>query len=115
MQSWLWQLGRDEGEARGRVEGEALGRAEGEAHALRQVCVDLAKEFHPRVAARVLPTIESCDQPETLRDWILQCPKLSGTEFVALVTGEPPVHVTRSRTTRPSRTSRRRVTVRKRR
>jgi hypothetical protein len=47
MQSWLWQLGRDEGEARG--------RAEGEARALRLVCADLAKELHPRVAARVLP------------------------------------------------------------
>jgi len=111
MQSWLWQLGRDEGEARG----EARGRAEGEAHALRQVCVDLAKGLHPRLPARVLSAIESCDQPETLRAWILQCPKLSGAAFVALVAGEPPAHVTRSRTSRPSRTSRGRVTARKRR
>jgi predicted transposase YdaD len=131
MQSWLWQMGRDEGEARGRAEGEALGRAEGEAvgraegealgraegeaHALRRVCVDLAKEIHPRVAAQVLPVIESCDQPERLRDWILRCPKLSGAEFVALVTGEPPAHVIRSRTSRPSRRSRRSAPVRKRR
>jgi hypothetical protein len=51
MQSWLWQMGRDEGESRG--------RAEGETHALRRVCVDLAKEIHPRVAAHVLSAIES--------------------------------------------------------
>jgi hypothetical protein len=95
MQSWLWQLGRDEGEARGEV------------RALRLVCADLAKEFHPRVAGRILAAIDSCDRPETLRAWILQCPKLTGGEFAALVTGQPPGPVTRSRTSRPSRRSRR--------
>jgi hypothetical protein len=115
MQSWLWQMGRDEGEASGEARGEARGRAEGEAHALRRVCVDLAKEIHPRVAAHVLSAIESCDQPATLRDWILRCPKLSGAEFSALVADQAPVHLTRSRTGRPSRTSRRSVPVRKRR
>ncbi len=107
MESWLWQLGRDEGEARG--------RAEGEAQAVRRICVDLARECHPHVAARVLPVIEACAQPETLRAWVLQCPKLSDGEFVALVTGQPPKHVTRSRTSRPSRTSRRSAPARKRR
>ncbi len=105
MQSWLWQMGRDEG----RTEG----RAEGEASALRQVCVDLSKECHSRVAARVLPAIEACDQAETLRAWVLQCPKLSDAEFVTLVTGEPPSSVTRSRTSRPSRASRRQSSTRK--
>ncbi len=107
MESWLWQLGRDEGEARG--------RAEGEAQAVRRICVDLARECHPHVAARVLPVIEACAQPETLRAWVLQCPKLSDGEFVALVMGQPPKHVTRSRTSRPSRTSRRSAPARKRR
>jgi hypothetical protein len=114
MQSWPWQLGRDEGEARGRAEGEALGRAEGEAQALRLVG-DLARGVHPRVAAHVLPAIESCDRPEVLRAWILQCPRLSGAEFAALVTGRPHAHVTRSRTSRPSRTSGRRAPARRRR
>lgn len=114
MQLWLWQLGRDEGEARGRAEGEALGLAEGEARALRLVCGDLAKELHPRLAARVLPAIDSCDEPETLRAWILQCPKLSGPRFAALVTGQPPAPVTRSRTSQPSRTSGRRPPARRR-
>jgi predicted transposase YdaD len=99
MQSWLWQLGRDEGEVRG----EARGRAE----ALRLVCADLTKELHPRVARRLIPAIDACEEPETLRSWILQCPKLSGAEFATLVTGKPAERVARSRTSRPSRTSRR--------
>ncbi len=99
MQSWLWQMGRDEGEARG--------RAEGEARAARRICVDLAKECHPRVAPRLLRAIEACDELETLRAWILQCPRLSDAEYVALVSGQPAPAVTRSRTSRPSRTSRR--------
>ena len=119
MQSWLWQMGRDEGEARGRAEGEALGRAEGEAQGeartLRQICIDLSKECHSRVAARVLPAIEACEQPETLRAWVLQCPKLSDAEFVTLVTGQSHASITRSRTSRPSRASRRPTHVRKRR
>ena len=102
MQSWLWQLGRDEGEA------------EGQTRALRLVCADLAKELHPRVAARVLPAIDSCDEPETLRAWILQCPKLSGPRFAALVTGQPPAPVTRSRTSQPSRASGHRPPARRR-
>jgi predicted transposase YdaD len=115
MQSWLWQMGRDEGEARGRAQGEAQGRAEGEARgraegqtdAARRICLDLSKECHPRVARHLLHAIEACDEPETLRGWILQCPKLSDTEYIALVTGKPAAAVTRSRTSRPSRTSRR--------
>ncbi len=105
MQSWLWQLGRDEGEA----QGEARGRAQ----ALRLVCADLAKELHPRVAERVLPAIDACDQPETLRAWILQCPKLTGAAFAALVTGNSPEPVVRSRTSQPSRSSRLRASARR--
>ncbi len=87
MQSWLWQMGVDEGEAKG--------RAEGEAQAVRRICVDLSRECHPRVAARVLPAIEACDQPETLRAWVLQCPRLSDSEFVTLVRGQPRAPMTR--------------------
>ena len=101
MQSWLWQLGRDEG--------EALGRAEGELGALRRACNELAKKLHPRVAARLIPVIDSCDRPDTLQTWILQCPKLTGAAFAALVTGGSPERVVRSRTSRPSRTSGRRA------
>jgi predicted transposase YdaD len=127
MQSWLWQMGRDEGEARGeargraegeargraqgeaqgRAEGEARGRAEGQTDAARRICLDLSRECHPRVARHLLHAIEACDEPETLRGWILQCPKLSDAEYIALVTGKPAAGVMRSRTSRPSRTSRR--------
>ena len=101
MQSYLWQWGVEDGEAKGLAEGEAKGLAEGlaegeakglaegEARASRQICADLTKEFHPRVSQRVLPTIQACEQPETLRAWILACPKLSDAAFAKLVTGEP--------------------------
>jgi len=99
MQSWLYQLGADEGEARGQAKGEA----EGQIKTARQMCADLVKEFHPGTAAALLPAIEACDQPETLRSWTLQCAKLSDEAFVMLVTGKPPVRIARSRATRPSR------------
>ena len=96
MQSWLEELG---------VEAEARGEARGELKAVRQTCSDLVKEFHPGAAAALLPAIEACDQPETLRSWALQCAKLPNEAFVALVTGKPHVRVARSRATRPSRRS----------
>ena len=101
MQSWLWQMGVDEGEARGEARGQARGQAKGEAEGqiktARQMCADLVKEFHPGSAAALLPVIEACDQPETLRSWTLQCAKLSDEAFVMLVTGKPPARVARSR------------------
>ena len=69
------------------------------------MCSDLVKEFHPGTAAALLPAIEACDQPETLRSWTLQCAKLSDEAFVRLVTGKPSARVARSRATRPSRGS----------
>ena len=102
MQSWLDQLGV-EGEARGEARGQAKGEAEGRLKAVRQMCADLVKEFHPGTAAALLPAIEACDQPETLRSWGLQCAKLPDEAFVTLVTGKPPARVARSRATRPSR------------
>ncbi len=99
MESWWDQL-VDEHEARG----EARGQARGELKAVRQMCSDLVKEFHPGRAAALLPAIEACDQPETLRSWTLQCAKLSDEAFVTLVTGKPRARVARS-ATRPSRRS----------
>jgi hypothetical protein len=93
MQSWIWQMGVEEGEAKGRIA------------TARQMCADLAKEIHPGSAAVLLPAIEACTQPDTLRSWTLQCPKLSAEAFVALVTGKPPARAARSRATRPSRRS----------
>jgi hypothetical protein len=93
MQSWLWQMGVDEGEAKGQLK------------AVRQLCSDLVMEFHPGAATALLRAIEACDQPETLRSWALQCAKQSDDAFVTLVTGKPPVRAGRSRATRPSRRS----------
>jgi hypothetical protein len=117
MQSYLWQMGMDEGEAKGEAkglavgeakglaEGEAKGLAAGEVQAARQICIDLAKTFHPRLSKRVLSAIQACDQPATLRAWILECAKLSDAAFAELVTGKP-APPKRSRTSRPSRDSR---------
>jgi hypothetical protein len=62
-------------------------------------------KFHPGTAAALLPAIEACDQPETLRSWALQCAKLPDEAFVTLVTGKPHARVARSRAPRPSRGS----------
>ena len=91
MQSWLWQMGVDEGRAKGQLE------------AVRQMCSDLAQELHPAVAADLIPAIEACEQAQTLRSWVLQCAKLPDEAFVTLVTGKPTVRAARSRATRPSR------------
>ncbi len=120
MQSYLWQMGLDTGEVKGRAEGlaeglakgKAEGKAEGEAKAARQICLDLAQSLHPRVARRVLPAIQACPQPATLRAWILACPKLSDAAFAALVTRKP-TSPRRARTSCPSRGSRRSVSARK--
>jgi predicted transposase YdaD len=95
MQSWIYQMGVDDGQVKG--------KAEGEAEASRRLCADLAREFHPRVADRVLPAIEACDKPETLRAWALQCAKLSDQAFAALVTSGGSTRAAGSRAARPSR------------
>jgi hypothetical protein len=109
MESFLWQMGLDEGQAKGRsegmAEGLAAGESKGETKAARQICADLTQSLHPRVAKRVLPVIQTCDQPETLRAWILECPKLSDAAFAALVTGKP----TPPRRSRASLSARRRA------
>jgi hypothetical protein len=69
------------------------------------VCSDLVREFHPGVAASLVPAIEACEQVDTLRSWTLQCARLSDQAFAKLLTGKPPVRVARARTTRPSRGS----------
>ena len=73
--------------------------------ATRQICIDLAKAFQPRLSKRVLSAIQACDEPTTLRAWILECAKLSDAAFAKLVTGKP-TPPQRSRTGRPSRASR---------
>ena len=84
--------GPGRGRGKGRAEGEAKGEAEGKGRGRGQAAADLPRPgagLHPRVAKRVLPAIQACAQPATLRAWILQCPKLSDAAFAALVTGEP--------------------------
>jgi len=91
------------------------GKAEGRAEEARQTCLQVAQALHPAVATRVVPVIEACSEPSRLRRWTLRASRLSDLEFVTLVTGQPRGSVTRSRTSRPSRASRRPAHVRKRR
>ncbi len=102
---WGWTRARPKGQAEGEAKGWLKGEAKGEVQAARQICIDLAKAFHPRLSKRVLSTIQACDQPATLRAWILECAKLSDAAFAELVTGKP-TPPKRSRTSRPSRASR---------
>jgi hypothetical protein len=100
-QSWLWQMGVDEGEAKG--------EAKGQLKAVRQICIDLVNDLHPAVVADLLPAIEACGESEAWRSWALQCAKLSDEAFVVFVTGKAPVRAARSRAARPSlRSSKRR-------
>ena len=111
MQSWLYQMGRDEGEAKG----EARGEARGQLISARTICADLVKVLHPRVAPRILRRIEACTDPDTLRGWILECPKLSDTAFVTLVSGKRGSGTARSRVSRPARAAGRPAASRKKR
>jgi predicted transposase YdaD len=95
MQSWIWQMGVEEGEAKG--------EAKGELKAVRQICADLVRDLHRGSAATLLPAVEACEELETLRSWTLQCARLSDVAFVVLVTGKRPARVARSRANRPSR------------
>jgi predicted transposase YdaD len=107
MQSWLYQMGRDEGEAKGEARGQLI--------STRTICADLVKVLHPRVASRILRRIEACADPDTLRGWILECPKLSDAAFVTLVSGKRGSGTARSRVSRPARAAGRSVASGKRR
>ena len=100
MQSWLYQMGRDEGEAKGEARGQLI--------SARTICADLVKVLHPRVAPRILRRIEACTDPDTLRGWILECPKLSDPAFVTLVSGRRGSGTARSRVSRPVASRKRR-------
>ena len=69
MESWLWQFGRRRGRGQGRGQGRGPGSA-------RQDLRRPGEGAPPAQAAPVLPAIEACDRPETLRSWALQCAKL---------------------------------------
>ena len=101
MESYLWQEGRKEGEAAGQID------------AATRICLDLVREFHPNVAARLAPVIHECRRPDVLRRWALQCAKLSDAALVRLVSPGSASRRSRSRVGGPSRTSRRAASTRK--
>jgi hypothetical protein len=78
--------GRAKGVAEGRAKGVAEGKAEGELAALVQVCLDVARNYHPAVVRSVGPKIRGCADRARLHEWILQGPRLDAAAFVDLVT-----------------------------
>jgi hypothetical protein len=102
MASSLWA----EAVREGRKEGREKGRREGRIAGAREVCLELAKQHHPRVADRVVPLIEACSDIERLHEWALQAPRLPDPEFLRLFKeqgGSTAGSAGRRRTPRPSR------------
>jgi len=66
-------------------EGLANGRSEGRLAAERELCAALARKYHPAVFERVRPLIESCQDPDRLRDWVLRASDLADADFVRLL------------------------------
>jgi hypothetical protein len=94
MASSLWAEAVSQGRKEGRVEGA------------REVCLDLARQHHPAVAARLTTLIKRCSDIERLHEWALQAPELSDAAFLKLVTeqaGSTSRSSGRRRTPRPSR------------
>ncbi len=94
MASSLWAEAVSQGRKKGRVEGA------------REVCLDLATQHHPAVAARLSTLIKRCSDLERLHEWALQAPELSDSAFLKLVTeqaGSVSRPSGRGRTPRPSR------------
>ena len=89
IQSSVYQEALAEGEAKGRVEGEAKGRVEGEAkgrvEAERDLCVEMVREYHPRLLEHAVPVIQGCSDAALLKHWVLLAPRTSDEEFARLL------------------------------
>jgi hypothetical protein len=110
MASSLWAEAVSKGRKEGRKQGELKGRRQGARAEARAFCIELTREHHPELAGRVAPLIEACSDVNRLHDWGLQASRLSGPEFLRLVTelsgsASPPAG--RQRTPRPSRRAKR--------
>jgi hypothetical protein len=103
MASSIFDKAREQGIRRGLEQGLAKGRLED----ARQVCAAFVKRHHVGVAPRVLPVIEACSDVGRLHRWTLQMSDLSAGEVLDLVL--PPVkpRLSRHRSPRPARRSRR--------
>ncbi len=90
IRSSVWEEALAEGVAKGVAQGEAKGRTEGLTEGLtkgrveaeREVCSDLVRELHPKVASLALPAIESCNDPVALKRWALLAAKGTDAELL---------------------------------
>ena len=89
IDSRLLQDALAEGEAKGEAKGIAKGRAEGETrgrvHAERELCLEVAREYHPGLVGRAARRIEACEDEATLRRWLMAAPRLTHDEWGALI------------------------------
>ena len=79
--------GRTEGRIEGRAEGRTEGRTEGRLEVERELCAALAFKHHPAVFGRARPIIESCQDPDRLREAALRASDLTDGEFLRLLDG----------------------------
>jgi predicted transposase YdaD len=84
IESSVW----NEAVRRGRVQGRTEGRTEGTLAEDRRLCLDMVREYHPRLLSRLRATIQACTDGKRLRTWILRAPRLSDADFVGLILGE---------------------------
>jgi predicted transposase YdaD len=88
IESSVWNEAIRRGRVQGRTEGRVEGRAEGSLAEDRRLCLDMVREYHPRLRSKLRATIQACTDGKRLRTWILRAPRLSDTDFAGLVLRE---------------------------
>ncbi len=78
LESSVWREAEERGERRGAIKG----RVEGE----REACLTLLSAFHPDLTTRLRPAIERCADPERLKAWLVQIPRLTPDALARLIT-----------------------------
>lgn len=88
IESSVWNEAIRRGRVQGRTEGRTEGRAEGSLAEDRRLCLDMVREYHPRLLSKLREAIQACTDVKRLRTWILRAPRLGDTDFARLVLGE---------------------------
>jgi hypothetical protein len=103
MASSIFDRARELGTWQGLEQGLAKGRLQD----ARQVCAAFVKRHHAGVAPRVLPAIEACTNVARLHRWTLRMSELSADDVLHLVFPPAKPSLSRHRSPRPARRSRR--------
>jgi len=84
IESSVW----NEAIRRGRVQGRTEGCTEGSLAEDRRLCLDMVREYHPRLLPKLKAAIQACTDGKRLRTWILRAPRLGDADFAGLVCGK---------------------------